>query len=627
MSDENTTGDDAAASDVRDRYTIPDSRFSGFESAIAKLAKRATKLGLTPIGFVETGTSYREIDGQDGLPKSKILMHEVEVFGQRPYIKGWRFCGKLEHLPHGAEVIVKELRPGDVPVNYRSCEPNCEHCKTARYRKDTFIILNTETGEYMQIGRSCLNDFFGGKDPEAVAALFEFMRDGFDELREMEDMDSISMSGPQHFYTPEDVLVLAAAAIREDGMYISVEKGESIGQLPTSYLVRANLTQRRSNLSSRETLHVTDDDRSRAAEVLTWLKSEEVAKLDQTYFHNLRVMAEANAVSLRNIGMFASAVAAYDRARDHRQAQDAAATSRHVGTEGEKLDLKVTLLGTRVIPGSRFGDTVLHRFLDDDGNLLVWFCSGFGAPFVDRESYHIRGTVKQHGEYGGAKQTTLERVSCSDFKVFDWIADGDITAPAFAKKLRAVHDVNIRESGCGRTPILKAIVFGREDLARELLKAGARLDVADDAGNTVETIRPEAYAALRSEALAEGWMTPEPGVQYGFIECDESSVGTLRGYGVRSGPYDVDHHGVLAEVPPAAQAWLAQFPADFKPDLMALDPHDDDTVRRFVDCQLALAPTHELRTAWQAKTVDFPTPEAKHLAQRNRLDVSTLSYE
>lgn len=614
MSEANVAEAAGEPQQVREVFAIPDPNFGAFKQRIERLAKRAEKLGFLPVGFVETGTSFKKFLREKtsgfelGFDPPSVLVHHVEVHGERPYIKGWRFCGKLEHLPGTNEVVVKELNEADVPVQYRTCEPNCDHCKTNRNRRDTFVIKHTETGEHKQIGRSCLKDFFGGKDPEAVAAFFEFLCEGREELRDLEAWEEGGASPQSLYYDPERILMFAASAIRADGSYISAREGEEREVIPTGFLVRANLTIPPGRLPKRERLDVQDQDKAKAEEVLAWLRSDVVAAKDETYFRNLRVMTDAEAVSYRNIGMYASAVAAFERDQAQRLVREAAEQSRYVGTEGEKIATKVELVGTRTIPGYQFGDKTLYRFIDPEGNLLVWFSSGQGCDMVVGNSYHIRGTVKKHEEYRGAKQTTLERVSCPDMKIFDVIDGYDGDLKGFLKKLKAVEDVNVKNARWGWTPLRKAMIRDFEDVARELIKAGADLDAKDNHGDTVEVARPELYERLRSEALAHGWINLAPGVAYGFIQCEEGSIDMLRSFGVRVGPFDAHRQGVLAEVPPAATAQLTKFPADFKPDLHAFDPHDDDAMRAFATSMEAASPTPELKSLWAEKLLSLQPP-------------------
>lgn len=89
------------------------------------------------------------------------------------------------------------------------------------------------------------------------------------------------------------------------------------------------------------------------------------------------------------------------------------AVSQYVGEVGEKIAVSAVydhLAWYEVDSFRGYGkDTVyIHTFRDDAGNVLVWKTSkGTGLEKGDRAE--ITGTVKEHGEYKGEKQTVLTR--------------------------------------------------------------------------------------------------------------------------------------------------------------------------------------------------------------------------
>lgn len=88
------------------------------------------------------------------------------------------------------------------------------------------------------------------------------------------------------------------------------------------------------------------------------------------------------------------------------------------------MELEVTLESTRwwEVPSySGWGMTtkVLYKFRDNAGNVLVWTTTGYG---VDAEQVQqgdkaiLRGTVSEHSEYAGEKQTVLKRCTVKGVK-------------------------------------------------------------------------------------------------------------------------------------------------------------------------------------------------------------------
>lgn len=82
--------------------------------------------------------------------------------------------------------------------------------------------------------------------------------------------------------------------------------------------------------------------------------------------------------------------------------------SQHVGAVGERLDLTASVEAVIDLGKGQWGRTTLVKFIDDAGNVLVWFASGH-APVEKGERVALRGTVKAHNERDGVKQTQLTR--------------------------------------------------------------------------------------------------------------------------------------------------------------------------------------------------------------------------
>lgn len=88
-------------------------------------------------------------------------------------------------------------------------------------------------------------------------------------------------------------------------------------------------------------------------------------------------------------------------------------TSQHVGEVGEKLDITVTYVHTASWENGyggywNTGVTNLHSFKDEQGNVYVWK-TGLYIEADYGTKVHLRGSVKEHSEYNGIKQTVLTR--------------------------------------------------------------------------------------------------------------------------------------------------------------------------------------------------------------------------
>ena len=141
-----------------------------------KILKRASKKGLDGLLTYEISDTYvvESKSKVDEVPVKKSFI-DVTVKGEVPKINGWSFIGKLTHDGIGDFVTVLSTPGTKVPTKYRKSTGSCDHCNRARYRKDTFVI--SKKGKFMEIGRSCLKDFFPTVNIEWIVSYFKYVND------------------------------------------------------------------------------------------------------------------------------------------------------------------------------------------------------------------------------------------------------------------------------------------------------------------------------------------------------------------------------------------------------------------------------------------------------------------
>ena len=105
---------------------------------------------------------------------------------------------------------------------------------------------------------------------------------------------------------------------------------------------------------------------------------------------------------------------AYNAIKEENERRKAAENhSEYVGNVGDRIEVPVTIKSAynfEVASYSRWGRTETHTIytmLDKDGNVYVWKTSGWLGQ--EGEDVVIKGTVKEHSEYKGVKQTVLTR--------------------------------------------------------------------------------------------------------------------------------------------------------------------------------------------------------------------------
>jgi hypothetical protein len=207
--------------DVKSLDFVVEGLYASYRPLIAmkldKILKRAAKKGLDGILSYEISDTYvvESYSDRDQVSTKKSLI-DVSVKGEVPKINGWEFVGKLTHDGVGEFVTVLAAPTMEVPKKFRKSKGTCDHCKTARYRKDTFVISKDE--KFMEIGRSCLKDFFPTVNIEWVVNYFKYVADMIKSGGEFENYDD-SVKSPK--FRPiadlELILMVTNAVIREDG--------------------------------------------------------------------------------------------------------------------------------------------------------------------------------------------------------------------------------------------------------------------------------------------------------------------------------------------------------------------------------------------------------------------------
>ena len=175
--------------------------------------------------------------------------------------------------------------------------------------------------------------------------------------------------------------------------------------------------------AKKANLAVSEEDSTKASQAFAWaeeLSDEDVAKGGGDYLHNLRAVARSGLVNRKLAGIAASTVTAWERAMGKaRLATECAALPQadvHVGTVGKRATWRVTL---EFVTGyeTAYGYTTGCRFRTTEGATLVWKASSTSLTREDAgKRYDLKGTVKAHSEYKGAKQTLVNRCDPTEVK-------------------------------------------------------------------------------------------------------------------------------------------------------------------------------------------------------------------
>lgn len=286
-----------------------------------KLAEAVVECGAPYLRFyvrqeVVSGYAWHEIDADTKVKRDEkgkrvfiIEFTPVTITAAEPKLAGWKFIATIEHTEAGNILRNATDSNQDLPVEYRTNTNVCDHCKTNRRRKDTYIVQNDAFGELRQVGRTCIKDFLGHGDPDALARYFDNILSLWSDLNEVRDDDEYFGRAPLVEET-DTFLAVAAESIRVNGW---VAKSSWDG-CPTAELVWSYLTDFTADPAKRIKDygfdHVTSESLTLAADARTWIIT---AKVEGDYLYNLKVACTLDGVTGRRAGIVASVITAYQR--------------------------------------------------------------------------------------------------------------------------------------------------------------------------------------------------------------------------------------------------------------------------------------------------------------------------
>lgn len=393
-------------------FEIPECNKEKFEKKIAFLNRKAEKLGCKKIEFTSEAFMKERTEQVYNSKKHKFEFvgtgefdryYRVQVSGEAPSFQGWNFLAKLEPTAHGN--LIKGISSVDLPKEYRKADLSCDHCKTSRNRKFTFVV--EKEGEYRKVGKTCLKDFLGHKDPNAIARWCEIVL----ELDFSDFSTPIGGEVQETYYSLQTVCAYAASAIDKHGFHSSQSETPTKGIVYTCLAPAYSDTAKAYKKEMIEKYRPSEQDEITAKNTLDWIAGFETQELSD-YQHNLLMIYKHEAACNRDFGILVSAVYVYLKEQDKLKAYEKVEKSNeHIGVIGERDNYKLKLVGSKEIYES-YDDSeyYIHRFEDEKGNCFVWF-TGKDIK-VDKEDVHeYRATVKRHDEFNGRKQTVLTRVS------------------------------------------------------------------------------------------------------------------------------------------------------------------------------------------------------------------------
>ena len=385
--------------------------FENLERLEKKLSSISKKCSAYGCSFLYHKTGKEEFRTVLNDEKNQILARFVEIEAEgTAIVNGWEFVAVIEHTPFG-NVIRSISENIDFPEKYRNVTPNCEHCNINRYRKDTYLVRNVETGEFKQVGKSCLRDYTNGLSAELVTEYIS----GFDSIIKGET--PYTGIRPQRYYETKAIIEIASELVRvlgyekknyeNPGRYTALRAEEYYWHLVENHY---SVSTKR-EIESNGFVFENPETKELAKNALCWIR--ETAETKNDFMRNLKILCMAEAVSARDLGIICSLIPTYLRnlqwEQEKKKKEEAQAGSVHVGALKERITIEVASFSCVTSWYTQFGTTYIFQIVDKKGNIFTWKTSNT----IPESTTKIVGTVKAHNEYRGTMQTELTRCKCS----------------------------------------------------------------------------------------------------------------------------------------------------------------------------------------------------------------------
>lgn len=373
-----------------------------FDKSIKRLAKKAKRLDLLEPTYEIIESKLENVDikitGEDGFirktgEKAEMLVHLVRIQNTQPIkFNGWSFVASLETLHNGQNIVYEADKEVRCPTKFFQSGSRCEHCNQERSRTRTYVVMKDNV--FKQVGSSCLVDFVGNANAERIAQTYAF----YGELLLLEQSwnDSLGMGPHEIGFAVEQTVARTIAVIEKYG-WVSRRKAEEEQLVPTSQTIQ--------NKEILAQLEVTETHKLLAEAIVTYFRDLNLtAEEASSYILNLSTFAKAGYHTQKGFGIVASMPVAYEKIKQEEKRKEDTVVSNHIGEIGQRIQFE----GVVQLVHRYYGHYGLDGFTvvrTKEGNLIK--AKELGAQKGDTVSFV--GTIAEHGEYNGQKQTKVLR--------------------------------------------------------------------------------------------------------------------------------------------------------------------------------------------------------------------------
>lgn len=393
-------------------YLIPTENMESFEKKIARIRRKAER--------AKVDFSYKRLEPiqkETDLPGVTVECVPVMVECKIHY-ENWIVIAVLDHHEVGnvIHLVEGEWRPSAelaLPSRFRTAKSFCEHCNTMRSRNKTVVIYNTQTKQFKQVGTTCLREYTGGIDAEAIAAFEEAIKS---------PEEFLGVSGSSKFFVETKDYLSAVVATMSLYGFMSKKKAAEINEevrynnnvkeveATCTRAVHLMTNNEKPNEMSNKwrNLYNSKDTEAFVEDAIEWIKSYNEPN---DFMENLRVICSGSHIKVSDVGFAACLMDLYKRHLEYektrKQKEQENERYRYYGEVGEKVTLNGRLACVTSY-STQFGVMFVYKMIYNSA-IFVWKTSKYLGIDDSGEEVNLVGTIKEHSEFRGVKQNMLVR--------------------------------------------------------------------------------------------------------------------------------------------------------------------------------------------------------------------------
>ena len=365
-------------------YLIPTQNVATLQADIAKLAKKAAKLGCVAPVLVIGKTVMVSIGKNEYGEVFYAEKVEVSVTGTAPKLNGWSFVGVVENVE--GSTVIRSVPGNEIPAAYRDANPcNCDHCGINRRRNSTFIVQH-ESGVFKQVGKQCLADFLGHANPEHVAAYAEHLAEI--NISDYGEDEKLGYGSTHLAYNTAAVVAAAIRAIKLFG-YQKTDCDNNTRDIVSYHLFGKDETSR---------LPIEQADRDLAVQAIAWMQQQSGSE----FLLNVAAYAKCEAAPYKAFGYIAAATMMFMRELDmikQSESKRSGINNEAIAADGEKIKVICTVISARPFTRAAYSyyDSGVSQVLilkTENNELIKMFTANMDIK--EGDTVTVSGKIKEH---------------------------------------------------------------------------------------------------------------------------------------------------------------------------------------------------------------------------------------